>query len=107
MLTSSPSLVEPGIKYFLNQTLKNCNTLKDRYYNFIFNVAVSISFFVILGILLYSRYKGKPNPRELRRKEIEKQKYIMSMIRNYHASKETGQITGLPLLEPKGHDIIY
>lgn len=107
MLTSTPSLVEPGIKYFLNQTLKNCNSLKDRYYNFIFNISILVIFLIALGILLYCRYKGKPNPREIRRKETEKQKYIMSMIRNYHATKDTGQITGLPLLEANGNDIIY
>lgn len=91
-----PSLVEPGIKYYVNETLKRCNILKVKYYNYIFNISVLIIFIIILGTILFFRYKGKLSPKEKQKKEIEKQKYIMSKIRNYHASKNTGQITGLP-----------
>ena len=102
----NPTLVEPGIKYFLNETLKNCNMFKQKYYNLIFNFAVLLVFASILGIILYCRYKGKLSPKEKEKKEIAKQQYIMSKIRNYHASKKVGQITGLP--EFTYHkDIIY
>tara|TARA_Y100000389_G_C17395582_1_gene482316 strand:- start:117 stop:428 length:312 start_codon:yes stop_codon:yes gene_type:complete len=101
-----PYLVEPGVKYFLNETLNNCSILKDKHYNLIFNFIIVIVFFIILGIILYYRYKGKISPKEKKEKEIKKQQYIMSKIRNYHASKKTSQITGLP--EFTYHkDIIY
>ena len=103
---SSPSLVEPGVKYFLNETLKNCNHLKENYKSAIFNIGILVLFLLILGSFLYYRYKGKMNPREKKRKEVQKQQYILSKIRNYHASKKVGQITGLPEYST-GNDLIY
>ena len=33
-----PSLTEPGVTYFLSQTLKQCHIIKNNFYNtFIFN----------------------------------------------------------------------
>jgi len=104
--SNTPNLVEPGIKYFLNETLKNCNVLKQQYYSVVFNFTVIVVFLTILGGILYYRYKGKLTPREKQRRDIEKQKYIMSMIRNYHVSKKKGQITGLPEFSHV-NDIIY
>jgi len=75
-----PSLVEPGVKYFLGETLKQCKGAKNRYYNLIFNL--SIGFFVIGGIciFLYVHYngEGKKEERELKRKQSEE--YMINMI---------------------------
>lgn len=106
MINNKPILVEPGMKYFLNETLKNCFSLKQQYYNYLFNTVVLFLFCLILGGFLYYRYKGKLSPKEKERKNIEKQKYIMSMIRNYHASKKCSEITGLPNFSV-ANDIIY
>jgi|TARA_B110000285_G_C14851317_1_gene480070 hypothetical protein len=92
----NPTLIEPGVKYFMRETLKNCYSIKERYYNIFFNLILICSFIVILGITLYYRYKGKLSPKEIQKKEIKKQQYIMSMIRNNHSSKKAGNITGLP-----------
>ena len=102
----NPALVEPGVKYFMNETLKNCNMFKEQYYNLIFNILCLIFFLLILGTFLYYRYKGRLSPIELKKKDIKKQQYIMSMIRNYHASKKVGNITGLPEFSHE-NDIIY
>jgi hypothetical protein len=106
-MNARPYLVEPGAKYFLNETLKNCNYLKEKYKNLLFNIGVLILFCVALGSFLYSRYKGKMSPTERRKKDIEKQQFIMSKIRNYHASKKVGQLTGLPEYYSGGNDLIY
>ena len=105
-MNTSPLLVEPGVRYFLNETLNNCSRLKEKYYNFIYNIYAISIFSMILGILLYYRYKGKIHPKELQRREIAKQQYILAKIRNYHASKKTGNITGLPEFS-RDNDIIY
>lgn len=106
-MNARPSLVEPGAKYFLNETLKNCNYLKEKYKNLLFNIGMLVLFCSVLGLFLYYRYKGKISPMERRKKDIEKQQFIMSKIRNYHASKKVGQITGLPEYYSNGNDSIY
>jgi len=35
---AKPALVEPGIKYFLNETLSNCAKFKKKYYNDMLNI---------------------------------------------------------------------
>lgn len=54
-----PSLVEPGTKYFLYETLKNCNYKKQSYYNNIFNLFMFIFVIGIIIITLYYSYKTK------------------------------------------------
>ena len=55
----TPMLIEPGTKYFLNETLKKCNNVKNTYYNLVYNTIGFIIFFLILAIFLIVRYKGK------------------------------------------------
>jgi hypothetical protein len=96
---SKPMLTEPGFKYFLNETLKQCHTYKEKYQNTIFNIGLLIGFFIILGILLIYKYKGKLTPEEIEQKEMEKKTYILSRIHNYQDAKRKAQqelITGLP-----------
>ena len=92
-------LTEPGVKYFLNETLKQCHIFKEKYNNMIFNIALFIAFFLILGMLLLYKYKGKLTQQEITEKELEKKKYILSKIKNYQDAKVRAQqelITGLP-----------
>ena len=96
---SKPSLTEPGVKYFLHQTLKQCHIVRDKFHNMVFNTGLLIAFFVILGILLLYKYKGKLTPLEIEKKNKEKQQYILSKIQNYQLAKKASQqelITGLP-----------
>ena len=96
---AKPILTEPGVKYFLNETLKQCHSFKEKYNNMLFNIGITIVFFIILGILLLYKYKGKLTPEEIEQKETEKKHYIMSKIKNYQEAKLRSQqelITGLP-----------
>ncbi len=34
----TPRLTEPGVKYYMTETLKICNVSKHKYFNMIFNV---------------------------------------------------------------------
>lgn len=96
---SKPTLIEPGIKYFLNETLKQCRLFKETYNNTLFNISILIIFILILGVTLIVKYKGKLTPSEKEQKENEKKQYILSKIRNYQQDKVRRQqelITGLP-----------
>jgi hypothetical protein len=94
-----PTLIEPGVKYFLNETLKQCHVFKNNYHNYLLNIGLFIAFLVILGLVLLYKYKGKLTPAEKIMKENEKQQYILSKIKNYQDAKLRAQqelITGLP-----------
>ena len=94
-----PMLTEPGVKYFINETLKQCHQFKEQYHNLNFNIGLLVVFFLILGILLLYKYKGKLTPEEIEQKEVQKKQYILSKIRNYQDAKIRAQqklINGLP-----------
>jgi uncharacterized membrane protein len=96
---SKPLLIEPGIRYFLNETLKQCRIFKEAYNNTLFNITTLVIFFLILGIILLVKYKGKLTTSEKEQKENEKKQYILSKIKNYQEDKVRRQqelITGLP-----------
>ena len=59
-----PNLIEPGMKYFIKSSLKNCNDYRNNYKNYIINIILLLIFLVILGILLLIRFKGKLTPIE-------------------------------------------
>lgn len=94
-----PMLTEPGVKYFLSETLKQCHVVKEKYQNVVLNMILLGSFLLVLAIFLFYKYKGKLTPEEIEQKEIEKKHYILSKIRNYQQAKlryQQNLITGLP-----------
>lgn len=96
---TKPVLIEPGVKYFLNETLKQCNIIKNKYYNVMFNLGLFLFFLLLLGGILLFKYKGRLTPAEKIEKEKEKQKYILSKIKQFQQAKRIAHnelITGLP-----------
>jgi hypothetical protein len=94
-----PTLIEPGVKYFLNETLKQCHIFKNKHNNHIMNIVLLSGFFILLGLILLYKYKGKLTPAEKINKNNEKKQYILSKIKNYQDAKLRAQqdlITGLP-----------
>jgi hypothetical protein len=105
---SKPFLIEPGTKYFLNETLKQAHTFRVNHENTLINIGLFIIFLIILGGILYYKYKGRLTPEEKKRKEVEKQQYILSKIKNFQENKIRMQqqlITGLPQWESE-YDIL-
>jgi hypothetical protein len=90
-----PTLIEPSIKNILNSTLKKCHTFRENYYNIVLNFSLGIGFFIILGLILLYKYKGKLTPKELEQKNREKHQYILSKIQLYQNERQDS-ITGLP-----------
>ena len=64
-----PTLTEPGVKYFLNQTLKQCHIVRDNFHNMVFNIGLFIGFLIILGLILLYKYKGRLSPVEIEKKK--------------------------------------
>lgn len=107
MNPSSPNLVAPGVRSFMDFTLKNCRQLKDNYTTWAVNFGLATGLFVILGLFLYYKYKGKPTREEQERKKIEGQEYVMRKLGMHAATRQMAQqrqqldggssLTGLPM----------
>ena len=109
MEQNRPLLTEPGVKYFLGQTLKQCHNIRMNYYNLIFNIGLFLGFCIILGTILLYKYKGKMTPIEKQKKDREKQQYILERIKQFQESKKQLHqelITGLPSWESE-FDILH
>jgi len=106
--SSKPLLVEPGVKQFLHETLKQCREYKNKYYNIMFNVGIFSGLIIILALILLYKYKGKLTPSEKLKRDQQKQQYILSKIKNFQNAKRLAHqelITGLPGWENE-YDII-
>jgi len=96
------NLIEPGVKYFLNETLKNCNKKRVQYNNNLFNFLLFLGFFTVLGIFLYYKFKSRPSDKDLEEREQQKKYYILSKIKSLNekaADERQRMITNLPKFE--------
>lgn len=101
MLLTAPRLIEPGVRYFLSGTLKECRNFKDRNETILFNISMAGLLFILIGGFLYYRYKGKLTPAELEIKTRKKKEYIISKLNQMAYLRKTqgnanGMITALP-----------
>ena len=98
-MNENPQLTEPGMKYFLHETFKQCQLIRDQFYNKVFNIGMLCLFLFLLGGLLIYKYKGRLTPVEIAQQNKEKHQYILEKIKNFQISKERAQqqlISGLP-----------
>tara|TARA_Y100000817_G_scaffold279562_1_gene243010 strand:+ start:216 stop:563 length:348 start_codon:yes stop_codon:yes gene_type:complete len=99
---SKPTLTEPGVKYFLKETLKNCRIKKDTEFNQLMNLALLTSFVVISSVLLYYKYKTRPTDDDRKKLKQLKRDYFVNKVRQLEAKKAKQldrQITNLPQFE--------
>lgn len=104
-----PILTEPGVKYFLNQALKQSHIIRENFHNTVFNIGMLIFFLLILGAILVYKYKGRLSPVEVEKKNKQKQQYILERIKNFQIAKQRAHqelITGLPHWENE-YNIIH
>lgn len=98
-MSIAPKLTEPGIKYFLSQSLKQSHKVKLLYYNKMINIGLFIGFIIIFGLMLLYKYKGKLTPEEQKKKNYEKYKYVLDKVRKTKEDRlkmNQQLITGLP-----------
>ena len=102
MNTINPKLTEPGVSYFLRETLKQHKTNKLYYYNTVFNISLLLLFIGVIAAVLIYKHKTKLSIEELEKKDIEKKRYILTKIRemnDIHQAKHKRMITNLPKFE--------
>jgi hypothetical protein len=80
-MSDAPSLVEPDVKYFIENSLKKAHEYKMNTYTFFFNFGVLAIFTLVFGGFLWYRYKNKPSPYEIQQKMKQDQEIILSKIR--------------------------
>ena len=82
-MSENPSLVEPDVLYFIENSLKKAHEYKMNTYTFFLNLGVVVIFVLVFGGFLYYRYKSKPTPYEIQQKMKRDQEIIMSKIQLY------------------------
>lgn len=102
-----PKLIEPGMKYFIKSSLKNCNEYRNNYKDYIINIILLLIFLVILGIFLFIRFKGKLTPIEKENKINQQKIYILSKIKQLQDVKRMKNqelVTNLPKFDEYEYD---
>ena len=102
MDTANPILTEPGVKYFLDKTLKNCRTKKDHYNNKIINFGLFLILAIISGGILYYKYRTRPTEKDRNKIQKLKRDYFVTKVRQLEAKKAkqlNAPITNLPIFE--------
>lgn len=100
MSKSNSHLVEPGVKYFLHESLKQCREVKKQYYNLYYNIGGLVFLVGLLSIILWVKYKGKLSSIEKQLKSESDKAYILKKIRSIpNPSRENSMITDLPKWE--------
>lgn len=96
-----PKLIEPVTRYYISNILNQCHENRAKIYLFTLNAGVFLLFVLVTSIILYGCYRSKKTPEEIKKREIEDQKYILSKIRHYKRERENmvsrGMMTGLPV----------
>lgn len=102
---NTASLVEPNVKYFLKSTLQKCNSIKEKNINLFFNLGLGSAFFIIVGIILYFKYRGNRSYREEQIKRRKDKEYIIKKLiqikqqNNNDRMMRTNMITDLPVFK--------
>ena len=78
---NSPILIEPGVKYFLKETLKQCNFKKKSNYNLMFNIGLFVTFIGLFSGIIYFKYKNKQTPEDKGKIKDIKQYYFLKQIK--------------------------
>lgn len=101
----TPNLVAPGVRSFMDYTLRNCRQMKDTYMTYSVNVGLTILFFGVVGMFLYFKYKGKPSQLEMEMKKREGHEYMMKKLGMHVATRQMANsanasvLTGMPIWE--------
>ena len=91
----NPSLVAPGVKCFFNESLKQSYSYRKKYEYIFYNLLGLFIFIIILGGILYYKYKGKLTTIEKQMKSNKDRAYILEKIKAI-PKKNTSMITNLP-----------
>ena len=97
-----PSLTEPGVKYFLGETLKQCNKQKTEINYYVMNLGLFGIFIAFLIIYLIYKYKTRPTDEDKEKLKNLKRDYFITKVRKMQVDKAkvlNETITNLPKFE--------
>jgi len=97
-----PILTEPGVSYFLKETLKNCKIKKNNELNNLINLALFLTFIIITSSLLYYKFKTRPTEEDREKVKRLKRDYFVNRVRQLESKKAKQlqqSITNLPKFE--------
>lgn len=96
MNSGNSHLVEPGVRYFLKESLKNCNQVRNQRYMIYYNLAGFVLLVGIMTAILWFMYKGKLTPIEKALRERKKHEYILEKLKSIPQKQPQTIITNLP-----------
>tara|TARA_B100001063_G_scaffold151723_1_gene141599 strand:+ start:1099 stop:1452 length:354 start_codon:yes stop_codon:yes gene_type:complete len=97
-----PSLTEPGVKYFLSESLKKCHEQRVEVDYYMLNLGLLGVFVLFITVYLIYKYKTRPTEKDRENSKKLKRDYFVTKVRKMQAdkAKELNQnITNLPKFE--------
>jgi len=97
-----PHLIEPSMKNYLFNTLKQCHDIRIHFYSYVLNISIFLLFVAIFGYTLYYCNKTKLTDYEKSQKMLRDQQYVLSKIRFYqeeNKEKKVSSLTNLPFIQ--------
>ena len=97
-----PSLTEPGVKYFLGETLKKCHEKRSKSNYYFVNFGFLGLFIFSITIYLIYKYKTRPTEEDREKRKKQKNDYFISKVRQMQSKKAKSlnqAITDLPKFE--------
>ena len=97
-----PLLIEPGVKYFLNNSLTNCKEFKTVRNSLFINIYLLTFLIILISIILYYKYEHRPTLEEKQHREYLKKTYILGKIKSINNKNNEDYkrlITSLPKFE--------
>ena len=81
-------LTEPGVRSYVLSSLQKCKEFKMAYYTKVVNICLFVGFVVIVGCILYFKYKGKMTPVQQKTKKEADRLYILAKIKQVQLEKQ-------------------
>jgi hypothetical protein len=94
-MSDIPKLVEPNVRYFIDNSLKSVHEYKMNTYSFFLNFTAVALFVLVFGGILYYRYKSKPTPYEIQQKMKRDQEIVMSKIQMYQDDRKRSNFSDM------------
>jgi hypothetical protein len=106
-MNHSPTLIEPGVSYFIKQSLYRCHLKRSLYETHIFNGVLLVVFILISVSIIYYKTVTKLPATHQREQQTRGTQYILRTIRSLGNKNNTLNdqlITQLPKFERSSHD---
>ena len=101
-MNDHPKLVDPTFKFIVRKSLQACNKVKNKYINTVFNCSVFAGLVLLIGFVLYIKYKGKLTPKQIQEKKEKDKVFIFTKLKQLEMIKKKDNndlITNLPFTD--------